>query len=203
MRKTALFVLVFITAVLLGCAHNSNCECGSTTPVEEMVQSEPQQRAEVVEVAAENSSEVETECATAEVGISVETTETSVTPAEVLEDDLTPAEEAALVYPEPAVETVATAEVEEIPEATAEIEETPVILIDDSLVLVSGDYVTIQDDQFTQIVFSCSNSEYTQVTINIVSRRVFVAPSLRQAGCLDFYFLTASGARSQTLRWPM
>lgn len=179
MRTT--FCLIFCVAcVVSACARKLNCECGSTTPVEENQVSSQQS------VTATATAEA-TETEAAEAGQTSE--------AEVSTEAQCPVTEVS--------EETAEAPASAVVSASTPTATTPdVISINASLVSVSDNVVTIQDDRFTQLVLSCTGSEYTGVTINIVLRRAYVAPSLVQAGCKDFYFLTADGKRSQTFHWP-
>ncbi len=179
MRTTAFFGLIF---VLASCAHKSDCECGSTTPVEEVAQAQSQPTPEAETTAVAEVVEERTEAPEATAGTS--TTEVSTEQCPVVEAS---------------TQTVTTSTTPDVPTSAAASE---MISIDASLVSVSGNLVTIQDDQFTQLVLLCTGTEYTEVTINIVLRRAYVAPSLVQAGCRDFYFRTASSTRSQTFHLP-
>jgi hypothetical protein len=210
-KMVALFILSFTMMVFFGCVRQPNCEC-STTPVEEVAQVSPPEAETVAEVEeTEAAAEPQEEVASAEapetsvastdetiilppegacLGIQAETVSIySLTPTST---EVSPPSESELTTTTPVVVSAPPPEV-----ATLEA-----ISLDASFVSVLGNEVKVEDDRFTELVLICSGGEYTKVTIEIVFRKAFVAPSLIQAGCRDFYFRTASGIRSQNFHWP-
>jgi len=223
MKVIVFLCLIYFAA--LACTHKPDCECGSTTPAKvAQAQSKPTETTETETKKTEAPKATEKTVETSETEAKTSTTEVSSKETCPVIEATTQTGEAIVFSPKeaclaiqaetvsiyqftptPAISATSKPEMSSASQVSASTSAPPttafdMITIDAATVSVSGNQVEIQDDRFTQLVLSCTG-EYTEVTINIVLHRAYIAESLLQA-CQDFYFLTADGKRSQTFHWP-